>query len=216
MSDTTFFDVRAAVMNGDVKVRNEAIFVDRLGGWLNIQELYADKKSMVLQSAVNQKSGKVDLNVLYAGLSVLSLRYPAPGVTPKAPVLPETLPATASEEDKAKYEQEMNTYKAAVALLQSYKDTYPGYADEQDNVKVFAHPKAGEQIFGWVDRDMFATKLPGGILEEVATPAFALSGFSQEDLDEKKVSSAPTVVSSTTTPSPTSSDGQTLTSSSAN
>ena len=216
MSDTTFFDVRTAVMNGDVKVRNEAIFVDRLGGWLNIQELYADKKSMVLQSAVNQKSGKVDLNVLYAGLSVLSLRYPAPGVLPKAPVLPEAVADMASEEDKTKYEQEMDKYNAAVALLQTYKDTYPGYADETGNVKVFAHPKAGEQIFTWLDRDMFATRLPGGILEEVATPAFALSGFSQEDLDEKKVSSAPTVASTTTTPSPSNLGDQTLTSSSAN
>src|SRR5579872_848783 len=101
---TEFVDVRSLVLSGGVKAKRQPLYVERLGGWFNIQELYEDEKSSVLQAALEQKTGKVNIGVMYAGLVVHSLRYPHPDAAPQEPVKPVApLPPTTKEEE-ATYE----------------------------------------------------------------------------------------------------------------
>lgn len=207
-----YSDIRDLVLRGGIKPNEEAIYVERLGGWLNIRELMSNEKSQVMQQAVNQKTGTVDLDVLNAGIAVRSLRYPAPGVQPKPAVEPEQPADNASDEDKAKYEKDVQAYQAQLALLAQYAVSYPGVSDATGSVAVFPHPKAGQLIFQLTDRDAFSKALPGAVLEEIAAPAMVLSGFGQDVV--KKTGSVMTGDSTTTTPSPTSSESPTLNNSS--
>src|SRR5579872_1066233 len=98
---TDFVDIRSLVLSGGVKAKRQPLYIERLGGWLNIQELYGDEKSSIIQAALEQKTGKVNLGVMYAGLVVSSLRYPHPDAAPQEPVAPaKPDEATATEEEK--------------------------------------------------------------------------------------------------------------------
>ena len=195
-----FSDIRALVTGGNVKPLEEAIYIDRLGGWFNIRELMANEKSQVMQEAVNQKTGQVNLDVLNAGIAVRSLRYPAPGVLPRVALNPDRPADNASDDDKAKYEQAVKAYQAQLAVWERYKQSYPGYTDANGNVVAFPHPKGGEVIFPLIERDLVSQNLPGAILEEIVAPAMVLSGFNKDELAElKKKSSATTDTSSTST-----------------
>jgi hypothetical protein len=57
--------------------------------------------------------------------------------------------------------------------------------------------------------------MPGQVIDEIAEPAFKLSGFKKDDVDEKKVDLKRTVVDSTITSLPSDSAAPTLTDSSA-
>lgn len=194
MSDQ-YQDVRSLVLSGGVKPKQQAIYIERLGGWFNIRELYGDERARVLQDAVTQKTGAVNLGILYAGLLVHSLRYPSPDVPPQEPTPPEPLKTGASPEDEEKYEA------AYVKYLQAVEDYKHPYTTD--------HPHAGEKVFQPTDRDAMNSALPGQVIEQIAQPAFSLSGLKKEDVEEKKASLNRTIVDGTITPLPTSSDDQT-------
>jgi hypothetical protein len=191
-----FSDIRALVLGGSVQPKQQALYVERLGGWLNIRELYGDERARVLQDAVVQKTGAVNLGILYAGLVVQSLRYPHPDAAPSEPVAPDPLPENASPDEEKAYEEAMSAYRQALA---DYQHPYP-----------MAHPHAGEKVFKAADRDAMHAALPGQIEEQIAQPAFALSGFKKEDVAEKKASLNATVIDGTATTLPLSSDEPTL------
>jgi hypothetical protein len=210
MSDTApaqpiYPDVRSLVLGGNVKAKRQAIYVERLGGWLNIQELYGDERAAVLQASIDQKTGRANIGVLYAGLDVYSLRYPHPDFAPAKPVPPvEPGPEATTDELKA-YQEALAQYDLDV----KWYPLYPGLVDTELGINNPPHPHAGERIFNPKDRDAFNTTCPGQIIEEIAKPAFLLSGFRKEDIDEKKASLSRTVVDGTITPSPSDSTGTT-------
>lgn len=201
MSDQ-YQDVRSLVLSGGVKPKQQAIYVERLGGWFNIRELYGDERARVLQDAVTQKTGAVNLGILYAGLLVHSLRYPSPDVSPVEPTPPEPLQGNSSPEDQEKYDQAEVKYLQAV---EDYKHPYPT-----------DHPHAGEKVFQPTDRDAMNQALPGQVIEQIAQPAFSLSGLKKEDVEEKKASLNRTIIDGTITPLPTDSSDPTQSDSSVN
>ena len=184
-NEEQYQDIRSLVLSGGVKPKAQAVYVDRLGGWLNIRELYGDERARVLQDAVAQKTGAVNLGVLYAGLVVQSLRYPHPDVPPVAPTPPDPLQGNPSPEDQGKYDQAEVKYLQAV---EDYKHPYPT-----------DHPRAGEKVFQPTDRDAMNQALPGQVIEQIAQPAFSLSGLKKEDVEEKKASLNRTTVDGTIT-----------------
>ncbi len=187
-----FQDIRALVLSGGVKPKSQAVYVERLGGWFNIRELYGDERAAVLQAAVTQKTGAVNLGVLYAGLVVQSLRYPHPDAPPQTPVAPDPLQGSPSPEEQEKYDAAEAKYLQAVA---DFQHPYPT-----------DHPHAGELVFNPTDRDAMNQQLPGQVIEQIAQPAFSLSGLKKEDVEEKKASLNRTIVDGTITTLPTSSD----------
>lgn len=198
---TDFVDIRSLVLSGGVKAKRQPLYIERLGGWLNIQELYGDEKSSIIQAALEQKTGKVNLGVMYAGLVVSSLRYPHPDAAPQEPVAPPE-PENPTEEEKEAYDKALVKYQQALA---DFQHPYP-----------LDHPHAGEKVFKPADRDAMNQVLPGQVIEQIAEPAFVLSGFKKDEIDQKKVSLRPTVIDSMITSLPSGSGDQMLTSSSAN
>lgn len=207
MPDTSqpqYQDVRSLVLSGGIKAKRQAVYVEELGGWLNIQQLYANEKAALLQAATNIKTKTVDLNTLYAGLTVASLRYPhpeCPPVEPQEPIAPSEFdpagnPRPIPPDEEEKYQASQQKYVKDVA---DFAHPYP-----------LDHPHAGEKVFNPVERDMVSQMLPSSVLDAIAEPAFVLSGFKKDDVNEKKANLKPTVIDSTTTILPSSSSDQTL------
>lgn len=194
-------DIRSLVLGGGVPARKQAIYVERLGGWLNVHELYGDERARVLQDAMVQKTGTINLGALYAGLVVQALHYPHPAAAPQAPVAPVKPDGTLAPEVEAAYAKAIADYQQALA---DYQHPYPT-----------DHPHAGEKVFQPADRDQLNQMLPGDIIEQIAQPAFALSGLKKEDVESKKDFFSPTTaaIASTTTTSPSASDAPTPTAS---
>ncbi len=185
MSD--FIDVREYVLNRQVKVKQQAVYLERLGGWFTIRELMGDEKGEVLNNSINQKTGRVDIKVMYAELFVRSLHYPDPDCPPEQPIKPDPIPDNFSERDQAKYDKSLAQYNRDKQAL-----THPYTYD---------HPHAGELVFQPLDRDAMNKAMPGEVLELVAEPAMALNGFNKEDLEDEKKDLRGTVIDSTLTTS---------------
>jgi len=180
MSD--YINVREYVLNKQVKVKQQAVWLDRLGGWFTIRELMGDEKGEVLNNSINQKSGRVDIKLMYAELFVRSLRYPDPDAPPVQPVPPALVPDFAPEKDIAAYEKALAKYERDVMAL-----THPYPVD---------HPHAGELVFQPLDRDAMNKVMPGEVLELVAEPAMQLNGLNKADLEDTKKNLTATVVDS--------------------
>lgn len=197
-------DVRQLVLSGGVKAKRQPLYVERLGGWFNIQELYGDERARVLQDAVEQKTGRVNLGVLYAGILVQTLRYPASDVAPSAPVAPDPLQGTSTETEQEAYDKALAKYQADSIAFQ---EPYPT-----------DHPHAGEKVFDPKDRDAMNASLPGEVISLIVEPSFVLSGFKKDDVAEKKdfFAQKPAGASSTTTSSPSDSSEATSSDSSLN
>lgn len=207
LSSPQYQDVRTLTLGGNLRAKKQAVYVEELGGWMNIQQLYADEKAAVLQAATNVKTKSVDFRTLYGGLYVYSLRYPHPEAAPIAPVEP-VAPSDFDEggnkrpispEEEEKYQEARQIYLKALA---DFQHPYP-----------MDHPQAGELVFKPVERDMVTQTTPSPILDAIAEPAFTLSGFKKEEIAEKKAFFGKTVEGSMTTGSPRSSGEQTLTNS---
>ncbi len=195
MAEQTVQDVRSLVLGGGVKAKRQALYIERFGGWFNLQELYGHERGRVLQEAVSQKTKAVNVEVMYAGLVVQSLRYPHPDAAPPYPEAPVAPDATAPTEEQEAYEKALAQYQEDVAKWA----VYPGLHDEARGIDNPPHPQAGEKVFNAADRDAFSQNTPGQIIEEIAKPSFVLSGFNPEDIDEKKANLKPTVISSSAT-----------------
>jgi hypothetical protein len=209
LSQPQYQDVRSLVLGGNVRPKKQAVYIEELGGWYNVQQLYANQKAAVLQAATNIKTKTADFNIISAGLAVASLRYPHPEAAPQEPVepvAPPTIdengePRLVSPDEEEAYQEARQKYLKELA---DFAHPYP-----------LDHPKAGELVFNPLDRDMVAQQLPSPVMDAISEPAMALSGMTKDKLEEKKDFFGRTVVDSTTTSSPTSSDAQTLTDSSA-
>lgn len=192
-----FVDIRDFVLSGQVKPKQVSVYVDRLGGWFTLQELMGDEKGDVLNNSIDQKTGRVNIKLMYAELFVRSLRYPVHDGTVPTPIEPAPIDAQATDKEEKKYEKAVAIYERDLEA-----STHPYTSD---------HPKAGELVFKPLDRDAVNLHTPGEILERVAEQAMPLSGFSKADLEEKKVNSNATVIDSTLSPSPNTSDTSTQT-----
>jgi len=108
---------------------------------------------------------------------------------------------TEMEGKKAKVRMD-RLYPMLVILSAHYPDTdnppvstHPHYHKYPGVNGIGPHPKSGQPIFTM--RDIFAlNETPGGILELLNKPAAELSGLREEDIEEKKDTSDPTVVES--------------------
>ncbi len=209
LSQPQYQDVRSLVLGGGVRPKKQAVYVEELGGWFNIQQLYANEKSALLQAATNMKTKTADLNVLYAGLTVMSLRYPHPEAAPTEPVEPNAPtgfdpagnPRPISPDEEEAYQEARQKYLRDLA---DFQHPYP-----------LDHPKAGEKVFNPLDRDAMSQNMPAPIQDLIAEPAFVLSGFKKNDVEEKKdfFEAKAGVVDSTITGLPASSTDPTLTNS---
>jgi hypothetical protein len=192
-------DIRSFVLSGNVEPIRQAIFVQRIGGWYNVQELMADERATVLQAAINQETGKLIFPVLYPALVVYCLRYPRPDTLPPEPVLPEKpepIGEDASEQDRLAYEAAVVQYKAALAQYKidvARYATYPGLGNNPP------HPRGGDRVFDPKDREAVARQLPGNVIEEIAMPAFMLAGLDQAEVEEEKKDLKSTPTSTTAT-----------------
>lgn len=192
-----FIDVRDFVLSGKVKPKQQAIYIEELGGWFTLQGMMGDGAGDVLNNSIDQKTGRANIKLMYAELFVRSLRYPVTDGQPIQPIEPTPL------EDNPTY-QEQNAYdKALVTYQRNLKALTHPYPDN--------HPNAGELVFQPLDRDAANKTTPGEILELVAEIALSLNGMSKSDLDEKKVNSNSTIIDSTLSPSPNNSDTSTQT-----
>ena len=202
-------DVRDFVLKSNVRPKRQPVYIEELGGWFTLQQLMANEKSALLQAATNIKTKTVDLNVLYAGLAVLSLRYPHPDSAPTQPVEPVAPagidpagnPRPIPPDEEEKYQEARQKYLKDIA---DFQHAYP-----------VDHPKAGQLVFDPKDRDLVAQNLPSSVQDAITEPAQLLSGLQKKDLEERKDFFGKTVVDSTSTSLPTSSSEVTLTDSSA-
>ncbi len=206
MPDTAQYqDVRSLVLSGGVRPKKQAVYVEELGGWFNIQQLMANEKAAVLQAATNIKTKTADLNILYAGLTVYSLRYPSPDAAPQAPIEPVAPsgfdpggnPRPIPPDEEEKYQEARQKYLKDLA---DFQHAYP-----------LDHPHAGERVFNPIERDTVSQMLPSPVLDAIAEPAFTLSGFKKEEIEDKKDFFGKTVVDSTITGLPVNSNEQTPT-----
>lgn len=188
-----FIDVRDFVLSGQVQAKRQPIYLDRLGGWFTLQELMGDEKGDALNNSFDQKTGRVNIKLMYGELLVRSLRYPVQDGSAPIPFEPAPL-----EEDQVTI-QEQAAYDKALAKYQRDLEaaTHP-YPND--------HPKAGELVFKPLDRDAVNLHTPGEILERVAESAMSLNGMSKEDLTDAKKNLNGTVIDSTLSTSPTNSD----------
>ncbi len=80
---THFEDLRAKILNGGIKANRKAVYFERLGGWLMVQEPMADKLAEIIQSAVDPKTKRTNIATMFTGLIVHGLRYPHPDARPE-------------------------------------------------------------------------------------------------------------------------------------
>lgn len=79
---TEFIDIRARVLNREITALVEPIYIPRLGGWLNIVEPRGDERNDILQESIDQKTGHVNMKIMYAAALVRTLCYPSPDARP--------------------------------------------------------------------------------------------------------------------------------------
>ena len=193
-----FIDVRDMVLSGQVHAKKQAVYLDRLGGWFTLQELMGDEKGDVLNNSIDQKTGRVNIKLMYAELFIRSLRYPVQDGEAPQPIEPAPLGVDqTTDKEQAAYDKALAKYQRDVEA-----STHPYTTD---------HPRAGELVFKPLDRDAVNLHTPGEILERVAETAMVLNGLSKSDLEEKKATLNGTVIDSTLSSSQNVSDTSTQT-----
>lgn len=180
----SIIDIRQKVLSGQLKLKQEAVYVPQWGEWVMVRELNGKERASVIDTNTIKKgnnAGQINVANFYPHLAIASVRYPTPDCEPadvEVPVLDE------NQEPVLDASGDPSTKFAPPAHI----ETYPTLDERQNN------PQAGMLIFRRADnpempdlavRDAL-NQTSGAALEVIAQVAARLSALLPQDIAEKK------------------------------
>jgi len=177
-------DIREKVLSGQLKLKQEAVWVPQWDEWVMVRELNGKERASVIEANTYKKgsqAGQINVTNFYPHLAIASARYPTADVEPAEVEVPVT-------DENGEPVLDANKEPVTKLVPSAHLAQYPSLDERQGN------PLAGMLIFRRSDdptkpdlavRDAL-NETSGAALEVIAQVAARLSALLPQDIAEKK------------------------------